>query len=268
MIAPLFALVAALVAAAPSSRAACPAGTKRIEGGRYTRADGTKVVVSAFCMDVTEVTAAAYAECVAGGACGSEGLECSSAATYEKPGRAHHPINCVTWFEADAFCRDLNKRLPTEDEWEWAARGQRRGAPFPWGDAPPADRVCWDGTGNALGRGERKGTCPVRTHPRGEVSGIADLAGNVREWTATEVGQARIVRGGSWGDTEPSFLEAAFRGMNAPDERLELTGFRCVSDPGVRVVDAAARAKERARVRAAKAKAAGPFDVTGVRIWR
>ncbi len=241
----------------------------RVDGGRFQRADGGPVDIATFCMDSTEVTAAAFALCVDEGACRDEGLQCSNAATYRAAGKEHHPVNCATWLDANGFCRDLGKRLPTEDEFEWAARGQRRGTTFPWGESAPAERACWDGEGNGVPRGERKGTCAVHSHPRGDgPGGIADLAGNVREWTSSEDGRMRIVRGGSWGDTEPSFLAASFRGMNSPDERLELTGFRCVCSPGAKVVDAAARAKKQAKIRAARARAAGPVDVTGVRIWR
>jgi len=116
----------------------------------------------------------------------------------------------------------------------------------------------------------------VASFPAGDApGGISDLAGGVREWTASSVGNARIVRGGSWGDTEPTFLTSSFRGMNGPEDRLELTGFRCASAPGARVVDpvarAAVRARDRERERAEaerRAKAQGKVDLSGVRIIR
>jgi len=254
----------------------CPAGMRWIEGGRFVRNDRVVVTVAPFCLDATEVTAAAYADCVDNGTCSAEGLDCSPRATYGVRERARHPVNCVTWFDADAFCRDLGKRLPSEEEWEWAARGRDRGTAFPWGDLPPGDRACWDGEGNALGRGERAGTCPVASFPAGDSpGGVSDLAGGVREWTASAEGKSRIVRGGSWGDTEPAFLSSSFRGMNGPEDRLELTGFRCATPPGAKVVDPAARAavrardRERERVEAARrAKSQGAVDLSGVRIIR
>jgi formylglycine-generating enzyme required for sulfatase activity len=240
----LGALVAALLAPAAAPAADCPAGMKRIRGGAFRTAagEGVHVHVRPFCLDTTEVTVAAYARCVEAGACHGEDLECGSAATWRRQGADRHPVNCVTWFEADAFCRAHGKRLPTESEWEWAARGGPRARTYPWGEAPPADRACWDGEGNSAGKGERRSPCPVATHPRStSADGLHDLGGNVREWTATEVERFRVLRGGSWGDSLPEFLSAAFRGWNAPDERMELVGFRCAATLGAK-----ARAPRRA----------------------
>lgn len=247
---------------------------KLVDGGRFAMGNGEAASVKAFCLDATEVTVAAYAECVAGGACAEDQLGCGKAANWGQPGRKSHPVNCVSWHEAETYCRDLGKRLPSEQEWEWAARGQRRGSTYPWGEAAPARRACWDGDDNGVGRGERDGTCPVRSHRGGDApGGIADLAGNVREWTASdgdEEGKTRVVRGGSWGDSLPSFLSASFRGMNLPVERFELTGFRCAAAPGseaaVRKQLAARASRRRARVRAEAS--AGPVDVFHIRVWQ
>lgn len=242
-------LLAALAAAALCSTAsaddgACPPGMRFFTGGTYLLADRSATVsASPFCLDVTEVTAAGYAACVGAGACSAAELACSRAATHGAPERATQPINCVSWLEADGYCRFARKRLPTEAEWEWAARGAARGNPFPWGSALPEKRACWDGKGNALGKGGRKEACPVGSHPEGDSpEGISDLAGNVREWTSSRSGRFRIVRGGSWGDSLPDFLSVSFRGLNAPDERFELTGFRCAAEPLPRAPEAFARA--------------------------
>jgi hypothetical protein len=73
----------------------------------------------------------------------------------------------------------------------------------------------------------------VGAHPAGDSpDGIHDLAGNVREWTATGDEHERVIRGGSWGDSLDWFLAAGFRGFNHPQERFELTGFRCAATPG------------------------------------
>ena len=225
-----------VLAVAASARAEpCPPGMRRVAGGAYQMASGEDASVGAFCMDLTEVTVAAYRRCVDAGVCHAEELACGGAATWGKPGTQNHPVNCVTWFEADAFCRAHGKRLPSEPEWEWAARGGRRGQTYPWGEAAPADRACWDGEGNSAGKGDRTGTCRVGANPRSTSrEGFQDLAGNVREWTATEVGRFRVLRGGSWGDSLPEFLSAGFRGWNAPDERIELTGFRCAAEVGAK----------------------------------
>ena len=228
-------LLAAVVSLPLAARAAgsCPSGMVLVRGGALPPGEGSGVNVRSFCLDRTEVTADAYASCASAGACRDHDLECGNAATYGKKGLGSHPVNCVTWDEAETFCREHGKRLPTEEEWEWAARGGPRATVFPWGDEPPADRACWDGEGNAKGKGERKGTCPVATHPRSRTtSGLQDLAGNVREWTASEHERFRVLRGGSWGDSLPEFLGASFRGWNAPDERMELLGFRCAAPVG------------------------------------
>jgi formylglycine-generating enzyme required for sulfatase activity len=230
MVLPVATLLATTALADP-----CPSGMHPVSGGSYRMASGEDAAVGSFCMDVTEVTVAAYGKCADAGACHAEDLACGNAATFGKPGMQQHPVNCVTWFEADAFCRAHGKRLPTEPEWEWAARGGRRATSYPWGEAPPADRACWDGDGNSAGKGERTGPCRVAAHPRSTSrDGLQDLSGNVREWTATDEGRFRVLRGGSWGDSLPEFLSAGFRGFNAPDERMELTGFRCASAPGAR----------------------------------
>ncbi len=217
---------------------ACPAGMKLVAGGRFTLADGSEVAeIDPLCLDETEVTAGDYATCVARGACPEAGLRCGKTATYGAKTRQAHPVNCVAWTDADAFCRAHGKRLPSEAEWEWAARGRLRALTYPWGNSPPADQACWDGPGNALGKGGRNDTCPVAAHPRSDSpDGFHDLAGNVREWTATAIGRDRVVRGGSWGDSLPDFLAAGFRGMNKPDERFEITGFRCAAAPGAATV--------------------------------
>ncbi|MCM2334538.1 MAG: formylglycine-generating enzyme family protein, partial [Anaeromyxobacteraceae bacterium] len=233
---PGIALAAALVLGAPAAalgQDACPAGMGLLGGGRFTLADGSEAAeVPALCLDLTEVTAADYAACVARGACPDAALRCGKAATYGDKAKAGHPVNCVSWIEADRYCRAHGKRLPTEGEWEWAARGQGRGTRYPWGSAPPADRACWDGVGSTLGKGGRNETCAVGAFAKGDSpDGFHDLGGNVREWTASRIGRDRVVRGGSWGDSLPDFLAAGFRGMNKPDERFELTGFRCAAAP-------------------------------------
>lgn len=223
-----------LALAAPSAHAGdCKPGMIGIDSGRFRPVDGSPVPwnVAPFCLDATEVTVEAYAACVRAGACAADELACGMAATWGQDGKARHPINCVDWHDAEAYCRFAGKRLPSEAEWEWAARGQGAGRTYPWGEEEPADRACWDGKGNAEGQGNRREPCPVGAHPRAATAeGLQDLGGNVREWTASSDGRFKVLRGGSWGDSLPSFLAAGFRGMNAPDERFELTGFRCATE--------------------------------------
>ena len=218
---------------ASSAPATCGEGMRPLGGGRFTLADGSATVdVEPFCLEAIEVTADAYAACVRAGACAAGKLACSNAATFGAKGKGNHPINCVSWVEADAFCRWQGRRLPTEAEWEWAARGQGRASRYPWGEAAPGKRACWDGKGSQLGAGGRQGTCPVASHPDGDSpDGLHDLGGNVREWTATGDETERVLRGGSWGDSIDWFLTAGFRGLNHPRDRFELTGFRCAAAP-------------------------------------
>jgi formylglycine-generating enzyme len=99
-----------------------------------------KVTLAPFSLDTTEVTVAAYAACVASERCSraSQGDLCNAG----QPGRESHPINCVDWDQAEAYCKATGKRLPTEEEWEWAARGGERGWKYPWGDDPPGGQLC------------------------------------------------------------------------------------------------------------------------------
>ncbi|HSM93224.1 MAG TPA: SUMF1/EgtB/PvdO family nonheme iron enzyme [Anaeromyxobacteraceae bacterium] len=230
-------MVLSLVAAASplGARAAgpCPSGMAAVEGGMLAPEGRDPVSLNSFCLDRNEVTVDAYATCAAAGACKADDLQCGNAATWGKKGFGSHPINCVTWAEAETFCREHGKRLPTEEEWEWAARGGLSKRTFPWGEVAPAARACWDGDGNDKGKGLRKTTCPVGSFPAGRTpEGIQDLAGNVREWTSTAHDRHRVIRGGSWGDSAPEFLSASFRGWNVPDERIELLGFRCAAPIG------------------------------------
>ncbi len=226
-------MVASLMLSSAAAQAGdCPPGMAQVGGGTQ-RVGKRKVEIKSFCFDRTEVTVDAYASCAKIGVCASEGLECGNGATWNKKGRGSHPVNCVTWDDADNFCRAHGKRLPTEEEFEWAARGRDRAQTYPWGEEPPADRACWDGAGSSVGAGERKEPCRVGSNPRADSpDGLADLAGNVREWTASKHGRFRVLRGGSWGDSLASFLSATFRGWNAPDERMELLGFRCAAEVG------------------------------------
>src|SRR5262249_20265763 len=136
-----------------------------------------------------------------------------------QPGREDLPINSVSWAEARDFCAWAGKRLPTEEEWERAAAGGTEQRAFPWGNADPGDGVCWK-------RPPDGSPCAVATSPQDRTpEGIFDLAGNVKEWTASRFclypegpGCApdanlalRVVRGGEYPDKMPAILRATFR---------------------------------------------------------
>jgi formylglycine-generating enzyme required for sulfatase activity len=223
------------------------------------------VYVGALCIDRHEVTVAQYRACAERGDC-SRGhteadwslhgrraprrkrAEASRRCNAEREGTDEHPMNCVTWEQANAFCHSQGKRLPTEAQWERAARGdgERR---YPWGSAPPtSERV------NACGpectrevpayaeSDHFEGTSPVGRSPLGATpDGVHDLGGNVREWTAGAVDELppgampvehRVVRGGGFASMERTELESGHRQPVAVNERRPDLGFRCVSAPG------------------------------------
>jgi len=188
-----------------------------------------QVALASFEMDVTEVTTAQYEACVRAGTC-------QAAATYStycnagKSDRQGHPINCVSWVDATAFCTWAGRRLPTEEEWEYAARGTYSRT-YPWGSAAPDSQLCW----NRLSSGQ--GTCGVGSFAAGKSPfGLHDMAGNVWEWTSTAIcpytkkncaEAARVYRGGSWNIGDPSYLRASDRVGNARAIRFDFLGFRC-----------------------------------------
>ncbi|TMB12517.1 MAG: formylglycine-generating enzyme family protein [Deltaproteobacteria bacterium] len=128
------------------------------------------------------------------------------------------PVVGVSWYEADAFARSLGMRLPTEAEWERAARGED-GRRFPWGDEWVPE--------NAAHRGGRRHTLPVRSIPENRSPhGLYDCAGNVWEWCADAYAEGlRSARGGSW-NAHPPQLRCAARNAWAPDARFSNLGFR------------------------------------------
>jgi formylglycine-generating enzyme required for sulfatase activity len=204
-----------------------------------------EVRVESFELDVTEVTAGQFDECVNAGGCERgettvswEGAppaivrEQSPFCTAGRADRTDHPMICVSWDQAAGYCAWAGKRLPTEAEWEWAARGAD-GRAFPWGDAPDRSRLChgrWSTKPAA-----RKGTCPVGSFPGGATAaGVHDLAGSVWEWTsspycpypqATCASAERVFRGGGW--YIDVVITTTDRGRAVPGERLVEVGFRC-----------------------------------------
>ena len=192
----------------PNGMVSVPGGTFLMgfpQGQRRER--GHMVTLTSYYLDETEVTVADYARCVARGKCtaaaepakgGDESL-CNGA----RADRQTHPVNCVDWSQATAYCASVNKRLPTEAEWEYAARGDD-GRRYPWGNqAASATRLnaCRDECselGERLGqswsdeyhdRDNWEATAPVGSFPEGASRfGALDMAGNVSEWTADRPG--------------------------------------------------------------------------------
>jgi formylglycine-generating enzyme required for sulfatase activity len=153
-----------------------------------------------------------------------------------------HPVVIVTWDEAQAFCRGVNGRLPTEAEWEYAARGGKPDLVYPWGNEPPTDR---EGAVNGAAF-EGDAAWPVKSFAANGF-GLYDMAGNVWEWvadwggfysqsslpatdpTGPDAGRTRVVRGGSYGD-DPVNLRVSNRTPNPPDRANVNVGFRCVRE--------------------------------------
>ncbi|MCA9719159.1 MAG: SUMF1/EgtB/PvdO family nonheme iron enzyme [Myxococcales bacterium] len=273
----------------------CPEGMRSVSGGKFFMgSDNTEraallmarpahqVEVAPYCLDVDEVTVADYQAC-------SERGECKRAfkdSYWPKPGgakkadwthqrevfsalcnegvegRGDHPINCVTWAQAQHYCDVHGKRLPTEAEWEFAARGSD-GRVFPWGDEPPTAKhanVC--GAECLRWREEQKlepveplhpgddghvGTAPIGSFPQGRTQHeLDDMIGNVFEWTADnfapfpgapeqlgamDFAGKRVIRGGAFNSSEPAHADPALRYPQDESTHTHAIGFRCAATP-------------------------------------
>jgi formylglycine-generating enzyme required for sulfatase activity/uncharacterized caspase-like protein len=257
----------------------CPAGMVRVPAGTFQMGSPAgegepaehpqhEVTLSGYCIDKNEVTVREYRACVAADGCSPTPptLKLQRSISQEAvtlwcngADRPEHPMNCVSWEQAAAYCKWANKRLPTEAEWEYAARG-KDGRKYPWGNQPPSasrSNVCanecvlmaerdlkleWSGMHN-----DNDGwatTAPVGSYPAGASPfGALDMAGNVAEWTAdsyepyTEAAatnpQARpkgskayVFRGGAWLASDAASVRAARRDDAFSDGYLVI-GFRC-----------------------------------------
>jgi hypothetical protein len=181
-----------------------------------------------FCLDLTEVTTQDYTRCVEQKRCGPASTRrflCNAGHT----ARADHPINCVTHVLAENYCATRGGRLPTEPEWEYAARGGDRYLKYPWGDASPDGRACW----------KHNGTCPVKSFAAGAF-GLFDLSGNVWEWTDSWYGAypwplvhgfSKVYRGGSFSRRFEKWMHTRLRDRARPEESGSHLGFRCAITP-------------------------------------
>jgi formylglycine-generating enzyme required for sulfatase activity len=219
---------------APERMAYVPGGEFRMgndAGDEFERPVHT-VTVKPFFIDLTEVPCADYEEFVqTGGARVARGRKASSC-PQNAPLR---PVTGVTWENADAFCRDRGKRLPTEAEWEFAARGTD-GRRYPWGNEWRARAANADGAFDRV--------MDIGAYQAGKSPFSAyDMVGNVWEWTDTDLApypggklpagvpaNAKVIRGGSFAENWTQ-ATATYRGYLAPDSpNNEKTGFRCARD--------------------------------------
>ena len=222
-----------------------PIGCDASEPGCDNDARPRRVVpLPAFGVDRTEVSVSAYAQCVESGNCAKPqaGRHCS----YGRPNAKNVPMNCVSQAEAKAYCSAEGRRLPTELEWEAAARSVD-GHPWPWGpERPDCTRTVMDDGGPGCGRGSAAdvGTTPGDRSPLG----VLDMAGNVREWTdsayrpypgghaASLQGGFRaggfVTRGSGWVESA-SEVGASYRRLAERDAEARHAdlGFRCVVGP-------------------------------------
>jgi formylglycine-generating enzyme required for sulfatase activity len=213
----------------------CPEGMVAIAGAEFwlgsAKGTGTSedrpqflTEVAAYCLDRNEVTTDSYTGCVASGRCTlPHGTQ--RTCNYGREGRGNHPINCVDWQQAQTFCETRGARLPSELEWEYAARGGSEHRRFSWGNEPPEGRTCWS----------RNQTCPVGSYASGAF-GLFDMTGNVWEWTLDwygpypwepRVGHARVYRGGSWSRRFEKWMVTTLRNRAAPSDWGSHLGFRC-----------------------------------------
>jgi formylglycine-generating enzyme required for sulfatase activity len=242
---------------------AIPAGEFRMgsEKGDEDEKPVHLVKLEGFRIYKTEVTNAQYAKFLA-----ATGHREPLFWKEERFNRPKQPVVGVDWHDAVAYCRWANARLPTEAEWEYAARGSD-GRELPWGDEvrgsrggggnKAAKRAVMDEPFNS-GKPEEVGSAPGGASP----FGVLDMAGNVWEWcadwydrtyyaqstrdnpTGPGEGSQRVLRGGSW--AYPSNVRAAYRFPERPTFRVSYVGFRCVQDsPGSKTAPTAGSSASR-----------------------
>ncbi len=215
------------------------------------------VMLDDFYIDMYEVTNGQYAECVRAGECypPSDSGSHTRESYFGNPQFDDYPVILVNWYDAERHCRWRGAHLPTEAEWEKAARGTDARL-YPWGNAVDGnranfcDRNCaydWAGVDYDDGYAD---TAPVGSYSEGiSPYGAYDMAGNVWEWVSDWYdadyyagspsenpagpgsGEYRVVRGAAW-FSQPSSVRAAYRIANVPTGRYHLVGgFRCARSP-------------------------------------
>lgn len=175
-------------------------GMVTIRGGRLLDLDGERVRIAEFALDVTEVTVAEFRRCLAAGACTLAAGRSTRGCNLQRLDVEQHPINCVSVEEAEAFCRWRGARLPTIDEWLWAAQGRGQARRYVWGDYPRR-RALLGATasfepfvcgGYPIDELPRTATCTVGRYDRSR-DGVGDLGGNVSEWVRSASGDGYAV---------------------------------------------------------------------------
>ena len=210
----------------PSARGRCPAGMTEFGGGKFKSTYyRVEQPVSPFCLDDNLTTAEQYTACVASGGCDKTAVHACDPSTFGVEGREKYPMTCVDFPQAERYCKAQGKRLVSDLEWEWAARGGDEGRAYPWGADAPGEQLCWSG------KAQRKTPCPVGTYAQGD-KGVFDLVGNVGQWTTTtndSTSSFRGARGGSWKDGLPAQVAVKARGGFKATYRCGFVGIRCAA---------------------------------------
>jgi len=204
-----------------------------------------KIYLNAFQIDKFEVTNTQYALCLNAGECKSPSSNASvgyQLGYFGLPITKNYPVIYISWFDANNYCKWVGRRLPTEAEWEKAARGID-GRTFPWGNTWDSDKLHL--RGHTPPFGSPNDPAEVGSYSSGASPyGVLDMAGNVREWVAdwydagyysktpysnpsgSNSGQFKVVRGGSWDDSQ-DYQRVTSRLYSDPNSTNVLTGFRC-----------------------------------------
>jgi formylglycine-generating enzyme required for sulfatase activity len=223
-----------------SALALCYEHSRGCDTFRYPRLGNEQpqhtVYLDAFYIDKTEVTNAQYRKCVEAGACSPPHRtdRLNDYDEYNDPKLTEHPVVDVDWNQANVYCQWSGKRLPTEAEWEKAARGTD-GRVYPWGNTFDGSRVnfcdksCPDMFSDASVDDGYTYTAPVGSYTAGASPyGVLDMAGNVGEWAANS-GTYKVLRGGSWNEALAG-VRCAYRLSRGPDHWNRDVGFRCAKD--------------------------------------
>lgn len=222
------------------------------QGMRYGEDPMHTVTLHGFWMDTTEVTNAMFKKC-------ADTYKCSPPITYassthpsyfENSQFDDYPVIYIRWEQAVSYCQWAGRRLPTEAEWEYAARGGLAEMEYPWGNEVDGSKANFcdlncreDVSDKSMGDGFTE-IAPVYSFPPNNY-GLYEMAGNVAEYVSDwfgeyfagsvidpsgpASGEYKVVRGGSWSN-QFIFLNVASRSSISPDSHGNWIGFRCASD--------------------------------------